>query len=105
VSIETRKERGEAYSALAGFFKQFELVYVVADERDVIRVRTTYRRPQEDVYVYRLRAPRENIRRAFLDYLRAINDLRDPPVLQHPHDELHDGHPAARAPVNPASPP
>lgn len=79
VSIETRKERGEGYSAIAGFFRQYELVYVVADERDVIRVRTTYRQPQEDVYVYRLRTRRENIRRAFLAYLRGMNELRARP--------------------------
>ncbi len=46
ISIETRKERDESYSAIAGFFRQYELVYVVTDERDVIRVRTTYRQPQ-----------------------------------------------------------
>jgi hypothetical protein len=79
ISIETRKERNESYSTIAGFFKQYELVYVVADERDVIGVRTTYRRPQEDVYVYRLRAPRENIRRAFLDYLDTMNQMRERP--------------------------
>jgi hypothetical protein len=53
VSIETRKEKGESYSTLAGFFRNYEIYYVVADERDVIRVRTTSRQPQEDVYVYR----------------------------------------------------
>ncbi len=79
VSIETRKARGQGYSAVAGFFRQYELVYIVADERDVIRVRTTYRQPQEDVYVYRVRAPRQNIRRAFLDYLRGMNELRAHP--------------------------
>lgn len=79
ISIELRKERGERYSTLAGFFKQYELVYVVADERDVIGVRTTYRRPQEEVYIYRIRAPRENIRRAFLDYLKTINEMREQP--------------------------
>ncbi|HEX7126091.1 MAG TPA: DUF4105 domain-containing protein [Thermodesulfobacteriota bacterium] len=79
VSIETRKERGEGYSTIAGFFRRYELVYVVADERDVIRVRTTYRQPREDVYVYRLRTRRENIRRAFLDYVRGMNELRARP--------------------------
>ena len=76
VSIETRKEKGESYSTLAGFFRQYELYYVVADERDAIGVRTTYRQPQEDVYVYRLRAPQRNIRRSFLDYIQKINDMR-----------------------------
>jgi hypothetical protein len=54
ISIETRKEKGEAYSTIKGFFRQYELYYVVADERDVIRLRTNYRHdPPEDVYVYR----------------------------------------------------
>ena len=57
VSIETRKEKGESYSTLARFFRQYELYYVVADERDVVGVRTTYRQPQEDVYIYRVKGP------------------------------------------------
>jgi len=79
VSIETRKERGESYSTLAGFFRQYELVYIVADERDVIGVRTTYREPREDVYVYRVRGPLANARRVFLDYVKAMNELRARP--------------------------
>jgi hypothetical protein len=80
VSIETRKEKGESYSTLAGFFRQYELYYVVADERDVIRVRTTYRQPQEDVYVYRTNAPPKNIRRIFLDYIKRMNELHERPA-------------------------
>jgi hypothetical protein len=81
MSIETRKEKGEGYSTVGGFFKQYELVYIVADERDVIGVRTNYRQPQEDVYVHRLNVPRENIRRIFLDYLRTMNDMKQRPVF------------------------
>ena len=81
VSIETRKERGESYSTLAGFFKQYELVYVVGDERDLIRLRTSYREPREDVYVHRAQVPRENVRRLFLDYVRRINELKDHPAF------------------------
>ena len=78
VSIEARKVRGEGYSSLKGFFRQYELVYVVADERDVIRVRTNYRKdPPEDVYLYRAQIPRDNIRRVFLDYVREINALHE----------------------------
>ena len=80
VSIEARKERSEGYSSVQGFFKRYELIYVVGDERDLIRVRTNYRRdPPEDVYLYRVRAPAENLRRLFLEYVRAINLLRDRP--------------------------
>jgi hypothetical protein len=80
VSIEARKEKGEGYSSAKGFFRQYELYYVVADERDVLRVRTNYRKdPPEDVYVYPLRVPRENIRRVFLEYVRKMNALRARP--------------------------
>jgi hypothetical protein len=78
-SIETRKEKGEAYSSLAGFFKQYELIYVVGDERDLIRVRTNYRRPEELVYLYRTRARPENARRLFLEYVGKINRLKEQP--------------------------
>ena len=77
VSIETRKEKGEDYSTIKGFFRQYELYYVVADERDVIRLRTNYRRdPPEDVYVYRLKGDIENGRRLFLEYIRQIKALK-----------------------------
>ena len=76
ISIETRKEKGEGYSTLRGFFRQYELYYVVADERDVIRLRTNYRKdPPEDVYVYRVQGPIENGRRLFMEYVRQINAL------------------------------
>ncbi|MDX1723820.1 MAG: DUF4105 domain-containing protein [Pseudomonas sp.] len=80
VSIETRKEKGEAYSTIKGFFRQYELFYVVADERDVIRLRTNFRQdPPEQVYLYRLKGSLENGRRLFLEYLRGMNALRDKP--------------------------
>lgn len=75
-SIETRKEKGEGYSAVKGLFRQFELTYVIADERDVVRLRTNYRQAEE-VYLYRLRAPPERIRQLFLDYLNRANHLRE----------------------------
>jgi hypothetical protein len=81
ISIETRKEKNESYSTLAGFFRQYELYYVVADERDVIAVRTTYRQPQEDVYIYRVRGSQQNLRRVFLDYLKSINELHHRPAF------------------------
>ncbi len=78
ISIETRKEQGEGYSTIKGFFKQYELFYVVADERDIIRVRTNYRKdPPEDVYLYPVHAPIENGRRVFLEYMHKINTLKD----------------------------
>ena len=76
VSIERRDELGETYSTIKGLFKQYELFYVVADERDVIRLRTNVRRdPPEDVYVYQVRGPIENGRRLFLEYMNKVNAL------------------------------
>jgi hypothetical protein len=83
ISAETRKERTEDYSTLKGFFKPYELFYVVADERDVMRLRTTYRQPPEDVYLYRMRVPPAQVRRLFLDYVRDINRLVEHPAFSH----------------------
>lgn len=78
-SIETRKEVGEAYSALKGFFRQYELIYIAADERDVIRLRTNFRHG-EDVFLYRLQVPTQTqIRGTFLDYMTRINTLQSQP--------------------------
>lgn len=80
ISIETRKEKGEDYSSIKGFFRQYELIYVVADERDVVRLRTNYRHdPSEDVYIYRISGSIENGRRLFLEYIRRINSLKTKP--------------------------
>lgn len=80
VSIEARKERNEGYSTIKGFFRQYELIYFVADERDVIRLRTNYRKnPPEQVYLYRLQGPKEYARQLFLEYMKKINELNDRP--------------------------
>ena len=77
ISIETRKEIGEYYSALRGFFRQYELYYVFSDERDVIALRTNYR--NENVYLYRLRTPPKRAREILLSYLMSANQLVDQP--------------------------
>ena len=80
ISIETRKEKSESYSTIAGFFKQYELYYVVADERDVIRLRTNYRHdPTEDVYIYRMQGQSANVRRVFMTYIAQLNNLKTHP--------------------------
>jgi hypothetical protein len=79
-SIETRKEVGEEYSAFKGFFRQYELIYIIADERDVIRLRTNYR-VGEEVYLYRTTATADSARAVFLDYLRSTNLLHAQPAF------------------------
>ena len=78
MSIETRKEKGEKYSAVKGAFRQFELTFIIADERDVVRLRTNYRK-HEDVYLYRMGMTPEQGRTLFLNYLRSANSLREKP--------------------------
>ena len=63
---------------MKGLFRQFELTYIVADERDLVRLRTNYRQG-EDARLYRLRATPEQGRTLFLDYLKRANALRERP--------------------------
>src|SRR5262249_8213252 len=77
-SIETRQEKSEDYSAIKGFFKQYELTYIIADERDLVRLRTNYRK-DENAYLYRLKADPGLVRNVFIDYLRSANSLKDKP--------------------------
>lgn len=78
-SLEIRKERGERFSALGGFFHQFEQVLVAADERDILRVRSNVR--GEDVYLYRLDMPPRALREAFLGYLGQAARLQQRPYF------------------------
>jgi hypothetical protein len=77
-SLEIRKERGERFSAVGGFFKQFECTLIAADERDILRVRTNVR--GEDVYLYRIAAiDSMSMRSLFLAYLKEGAALRREP--------------------------
>ena len=74
-SIETRKTIGQQYSTLEGFYRQYTLIYVVADERDCIRLRTNYRR--EDVYLYHTLASPAQARQRFREYINTVNVLHE----------------------------
>jgi hypothetical protein len=78
MSIETRKEVGESYSALRGFFRYYELIYTVSDERDVVRLRTNYRKGEE-TYIYHTLASPQRARAVFLKYIEKINRIRNRP--------------------------
>jgi Domain of unknown function (DUF4105) len=78
ISVETRKELGKTYSSVRGFFRYYELIYVISDERDVVRLRSNYRQ-HEDVYLYRTRATPRQGRVILLDYLQRANRLRERP--------------------------
>jgi hypothetical protein len=72
-SVEIRREKAEAFSEIGGFFKQFELSIIAADENDIIRVRTNVR--GEDDYLYRLNMPRAAMRSLFIGYVGQANEL------------------------------
>jgi hypothetical protein len=81
ISIETRPEIGEGFDPIASLFKQFELIYVVGTERDVVGVRTNHRR--ETTYLYRLNASLAAERELLMIYLERINQLADKPEWYH----------------------
>lgn len=77
-SIEARKHVGQSYSAIRGFFRQFTLISIVSDERDVVRLRTNYR-VGEDLYLFHTTATPAFARSLFLDYIGFTNNLHDHP--------------------------
>ncbi|MCO5131612.1 MAG: DUF4105 domain-containing protein [Xanthobacteraceae bacterium] len=77
ISIEARPEVGESFSPIPSMFKQFELIYVVGDERDIVRLRTNFR--GEPTYLYHLNTSAADARRLFLVYLERINELAERP--------------------------
>jgi len=81
ISIETRPEVGEGFAPVASMFKQFELIYVVGEERDLVGMRANHR--QEPVYLYRLNTSADDARRLLLVYLERINELADRPEFYH----------------------
>lgn len=78
ISVETRKELGEEYSAVRGFFREFELITLVSTERDLVAVRTNYRKG-EDVYLFHTVATPELAKKLFLASLERVNALHESP--------------------------
>jgi hypothetical protein len=76
ISIEARREIGEEYSVSRGLLKRFEIMYVVGDERDLIARRV---QNGDDVYVYPIRASRDQVRDLFVEMLERGNRLRQRP--------------------------
>jgi hypothetical protein len=77
VSVEIRKEKGEAFHPIKGLFNQYELMYVIADEKDVVKLRSNYRK--DLVYVYPVKTTEEKARALFLDIVTRTNQLKDNP--------------------------
>ena len=82
MTIEARLPRGRKYSLLRGLYRQQELIFVAADERDVILRRTKHEKNQW-AYLYPLKSDAEELRRIFLDYVHTINSLHEAPRWYH----------------------
>ncbi len=81
ISIETRPEVGEGFDPIASLFKQFELIYLVGDEHDLVGLRVMHR--DEDVFLYRIHTSPEHARQLFRIYLNRINELAEHPEWYH----------------------
>jgi len=81
LSAETRREKGEPWDIVRGLFKQYELTYILADERDLLRLRTSFRK--EDVYIYPTRTPPEGVRKVMDEVIAQINKLAKRPKYYH----------------------
>jgi len=77
VSVEIRKEVGESFSPLKGLLRNYEIMYVVADERDAVKLRSNFRK--DDMYLYPVQTTKENIQKVFVDIINRVNTLKDKP--------------------------
>ena len=77
VSVEIRKEKGESYHPIKGLFNKYEIMYVVADEKDAIKLRSNYRK--DLVYLYPMIGTYETNKNIFLDMISRVNELKDKP--------------------------
>jgi len=77
VSVEIRKEKGESFSPVKGLLRQYELMYVIADERDVVKLRSNYRHDQ--VFLYPIKADSKKVQALFLGMLERAQKLQDEP--------------------------
>lgn len=77
ISVEIRKEKGESFSPLKGILRQYEIVYVIADEKDVIKLRSNYRK--DEVFLYPVQTSKENMQKLFVSMLERANQLATEP--------------------------
>jgi hypothetical protein len=77
ISVEIRKEIGEHFSTVKGMLKQYELQYVFGDERDLIGLRTNYRK--DSVYLFPIKGDNDKFKLLFLDMVKRTNKLKEEP--------------------------
>lgn len=73
ISAEIRKEKGESFSPLKWILNNYEIVYVIGSERDLVKLRANHRK--DDVYVYPIKAETEDIKALFVSMLERAESL------------------------------
>ena len=81
ISVEVRKEKGEKYHPVKGLFKQYELIYVIGDERDLISLRTNHR--AEETFIYPLNIDKKQSETFLLSLLQGAQKIREVPLFYH----------------------
>lgn len=79
MSVETRLEKAEPQSGLRGLFKQYKLIYILGDERDLLQLRTNFRK--EEVFLYPTTVGRENVRKVFKVIMERVNNIASKPAF------------------------
>lgn len=77
ISVEVRRKKGQKFSGVKAFFRQFEIMYVLADESDVIKVRTNT--IKATVLLYPVKTEADLIRVEFVDMLKRADKLGKAP--------------------------
>lgn len=77
ISVEIRKEVGESFSPYKGILNKYELMYVIGDENDLIKLRTNYR--NDSVYLYPINTTKDKIKKMFISMINRTNDLHENP--------------------------
>lgn len=77
ISVEVRKKKGQSFSAWRALLNQYEIMYVVGDERDVVKLRTNYRK--DSVYMYPTKIDEAHAKQLFLSMIKRVNELHDRP--------------------------
>lgn len=77
VSVEIRKEKGESFDPFLGLMRRYEVTYVVGDERDLLKLRTNFRK--DSVFLWRVHTTPEKARALFTDMLARANALQAEP--------------------------
>lgn len=81
ISVEGHRLKGRSYGIVSSMFRQFQLIYIIGDERDVVGLRgAVWKVP---VYFYPARTTQERKRAIFVDMMERAHSLEEEPEFYH----------------------